>query len=222
MNSRNKWIGKGEWDRDSVDMCVASSLLIRHPVLGGERKVWIAVYGSSCWEGQGEWLDAALPGSALLIKSMKLINLWFHMVGSLRFLSLPSFSLSYSHFILFSIPPPMEWCVCMWGWCVFGYYEHWLWFYTSESSSSFPSTFPVFLPLYYLIIYNFALFSPFPLFFPFLIPPLSNLQSTSLSISMSSEQQGRGKMRLGHYSTLAFPCISPTTAATVHREPRTK
>lgn len=29
-------------------------------------------------------------------------------------------------------------------------------------------------------------------------------------------------MRLGHHSPLAFACVSPTTAAVVHREPGTK
>lgn len=50
----------------------------------------------------------------------------------------------------------------------------------------------------------------------------TRLQSASVSISMGSEQQGRGKTRLGHHSTLAFPCISPSMAAAVHREPGTK
>lgn len=193
MNSRNKWIGKGVWDRDTVDLCVVSSLLIRHPVLGVERKVWIAVYGSSCWEGQGEWLDAALPGSALLIKSMKLINLWFHMVGCLRFLSLPSFSLSHSHSIFFSIPLPMEECVRKWGWCVLGYCEHWLWFYTSESSS-FPSqSFSLgIISLFIITIFPISSIRPF-LNAPF-IQPAKHVRINEFRAARQRENEARSSL----------------------------
>lgn len=49
----------------------------------------------------------------------------------------------------------------------------------------------------------------------------SSLRSTSVSISTGSEQHRRGRTRQGHHSTLALPCISPTTAV-VRREPGTK
>lgn len=209
---------------DGVSVCVVSSLLLCHPVLGRQRNVWIAVYSSSRWEGQGDWLDAALPGSAPLIKALKLINLCFHMVGCLRFLSLPSISSSLTlllHLHLFN----MDWCGCKWAWCILGYsYDYRLFPALIYAASPRPaSTFLFRHPLCHLIIY-----SSFPLT-PFLLSSLFSSSSPHPACRarlhpyqwvQSSEAEGeRGSVITLHSPS---PCISPTTAATVRREPGTK
>ncbi len=115
-----------------VCVCVVSSLLLCHPALGRERKVRTAVYGSSCWGGRGGWLDADWPGRAALIKGLKLINLWFRMVGFLRSLSLSYFFPSHT-FQSFSLSS--NWCACNCGCSFFGHsFDHWLWFHSPDSS----------------------------------------------------------------------------------------
>lgn len=87
QTAKNTFIGKKVWDGECVCWVHCS---LCHPVSGTDRNVWTVVYGSSCWERRGDWLDAAWPGRASLIKGLKLISMWFHMVGCLLSSSLLS------------------------------------------------------------------------------------------------------------------------------------
>lgn len=85
-----------------------------------------------------------------------------------------------------------------------------------------PSASSIRLPLYQLVSHSSLLLARVLARLPFLHLPSSSPRSTSVSISTGSEQQRRGRTRQGHHSTLALPCISPTTTAAVRREPGTK
>lgn len=131
------------------------------------------------------------------------------MVGCLRFLSLPSFSplVLTLYLLLYSLN--MEWCVCKCGWCVSGcLYEHWLWFYTCDSSQP-PSTFAVCRPLYYLIISNFFHFSPFCLSFIFFHSPLfSTCRACLYPYQWVQSNQAEGKQG----SVITLHSLSPVSA----------
>lgn len=160
-------------------------------------------------DGVTDLMHAAWPGRAPLIKGLKLINLWFHMVGCFRFVSpllFPShmFSLSLS-LSLISTDVPANEATGFFFW-PFALISH-PWFIHPDRNLLPPplsvslwiiSSIIFLLPLV-LILFHL----PFPFF------PSSNLPSTSVSISMGSEQQGSGKTRLGHHSTQAFPPYQP-------------
>lgn len=84
-------------------------------------------------DGVTDLMHAAWPGRAPLIKGLKLINLWFHMVGCFRFVSpllFPShmFSLSLSLSLISTDVPANEAA----GFFFFG---HLLWFHIPDSST---------------------------------------------------------------------------------------
>lgn len=94
VNSKNTLIGERRRDGKRERKCGEFSAPVSFSPWQRWGSVNCSVWQLPLWRW-GDWLDAAWPGSASLIKGLKLISLRFHMVGCLWFLSVPScFTLS--------------------------------------------------------------------------------------------------------------------------------
>lgn len=96
VNSKNTLIGERRRDGKRERKCGEFTAPVSFSPWQRWGSVNCSVWQLPLWRW-GDWLDAAWPGSASLIKGLKLISLRFHMVGcliSLRPLLFHSFSLS--------------------------------------------------------------------------------------------------------------------------------
>lgn len=207
VNSKNALIGERRRDGERERKCGEFTAPVSFSPWQRWGSVNCSVWQLPLWR-RGDWLDAAWPGSASLIKGLKLISLRFHMVGCLWFLSNPSF-LFLLHFTvsLFLSFFNISWCACKWGG---GGVDHCPWVYIPDSLCLTITSF-------HLLFFSPSVASNL-FFLLHLVPILSHLTflrsaliqfAVHVCILMSSEQRRHRENEAGSSLYTRFPLYQP-------------